>query len=153
MLHTALRRGAASSRAASMRSLPVGSTPSLSARRRRSSSALQGASSFWLSSTSNRSRSFSMTSSKVARVTRILGFKLPPATHMFAGREDGIYEDFCANEKGGRAALFHQVRISAAVQHLGQPQADRGEQIQQHHGNHLDAHERHHARENLVERN
>src|SRR5256885_15722216 len=85
MLHTAFRRGAAASVAASTRSEPVGSTPSLSAMRRRNSSALQGTSSFWLSSTSKRSRSFAMTSSKVARVTRILGFTSSPESYSCGG--------------------------------------------------------------------
>src|SRR5262249_5636411 len=117
MLHTALSRGAASSSAASMRSLPVGSTPSLSATRRRSSSAPQGASSFWLSSTSKRSRSLSTISWKVARVTRIRGFTC-------------------------RSPPVHDLR---------QPQANAGEQVQQHHRKDLYAHERHHAREDLIE--
>src|SRR5216684_3459778 len=98
MLHTAFRRGAAASVAASTRSEPVGSRPSLSAIRRRNSSALQGISSFWLSSTSKRSRSFSMTSSKVARVTRILGFTSSPRR-----KKGEIYGDFAEKEKGGPA--------------------------------------------------
>src|SRR2546430_14928889 len=83
MLHTAFSRGAAVSVAASTRSEPVGRTPSLSASRRQNSSALQGASSFWLSSTSKRSRNLSMTSSKVARVTRILGFTTSPERYSY----------------------------------------------------------------------
>src|SRR6266545_2801490 len=101
MLHTAFKRGAASSVAASTRSEPVGSTPSLSAIRRRNSSALQGISSFWLSSTSKRSRSRSMTSGKVARVTRILGFTLSPRR-----KKGEIYGEFAGKEKGGCTALF-----------------------------------------------
>src|SRR5256714_14029896 len=83
MLTTAFSRGAAVSLAASTRSEPVGRTPSLSASRRQNSSALQGASSFWLSSTSKRSRNLSMTSSKVARVTRILGFTTSPERYSY----------------------------------------------------------------------
>src|SRR2546421_11283007 len=97
MLHTAFSRGAASSVAASTRSEPVGRTPSLSASRRRNSSALQGASSSWLSSTSKRSRSFAMTSSKDARVTRILGFTSSPRW-----KKGEIYGEFAEKEKGGR---------------------------------------------------
>src|SRR5262252_943777 len=118
MSHTAFRRGAASSSEASMRSLPVGSTPSLSASRRLSSSAPQGASSFWLSSTSKRSRSLSTISWKVARVTRIRGFTC-------------------------RSPPVHDLR---------QPQPDPREEVQQDEREDLYAHERHHSREDLVER-
>ena len=72
MLHAAARRGLASRSAASTRSRPVMSAPSLSARRARSSSGENGVSA-WLSSTSKRSRRYASTSGKFSRVTRTRG--------------------------------------------------------------------------------
>src|SRR5262252_7815211 len=134
MSHTAFRRGAASSSEASMRSLPVGSTPSLSASRRLSSSAPQGASSFWLSSTSKRSRSFSTTSSKVARVTRIFCFTLSPK-----------------KKRAAAPPLPRSRRLTAAVQVVRQPKRHPRPQVHDDHAHDDDQHVRHHAPEDLVE--
>src|SRR5713101_7717793 len=138
MLHTAFKRGAAASVAASTRSEPVGSTPSLSAMRRRNSSALHGASSFWLSSTSKRSRSFATTSSKVARVTRILGFTSSPERYFCGGPAAPAAKRNIKRISGKRKGRLEaapvngeRARDSAAIDQLRQPEADSREQVQQ----------------------
>src|SRR5579864_1983448 len=119
-----------------MRSEPVVNTPSLSASRCRSSSPTQGPSFAWLSSTSKRSRSFSTTSPKVARVTRIFCLTLSPETTRAAAPPLSI------------AARLARV----AVEVIRQPQRHPRPQIHDDHADDDDDHVGHHAGEDLVER-